>query len=753
VSFSHSAGFYSEAFNLELTAPEGAVIYYTLDGSTPTVGSTRYSGAIAVTIPASVDVFTINTFAVLGGESSPVRTRSFVRGRDVSRRFSADTLIFTLNSDPHGLNNSTDGIFTDSGAQLRGRESEREVYVEMFDSTGNRLINQRAGMRVKGGYSRTHSQRSIELYARDDYGDSNRFDFPFFGDDHNANGELINRYRRVRLRNGGSDREFGFIRDELGATLLRQAGQPNTQQHVPAAVFVNGEYYGVSWLKTPRTENHLSRIYGGRTDGFEIVDGGESARDRTGGGMWGGTVSPIQFSGEPRGADDLNALVTFAREGITDRARFEEFTRRVDLDNFIRYYAMQIYIDNVDWPNHNIEMWRYFPTDEERSNPNLHPYLRDGRWRVLPHDLEASWGLWDVGLYNGTIENSFNKNTLNELMRTSNVPRERVNGQFGSAFLNAILSREDTRAKFANTMVDLIEGAFAPANVERVLDDLITKITPELTYASRIEGLLRRTLSSGWGTQPRQLTFADYQANWGEIRQYARGRPNAVYSFLNSELSFSQTNRMTVALTVSAGGSVMMNSRPVETVGAESRTVTGNYYAGTTIELTVTPYPGFIVGAVEGAARVGTSNVYTTNRAGAVRVSFAPDPVFSANGSLQITAIRASGSADPGWIELTNNTGRTISAAGMFLADGGNLTKWEFPALNVTPGQTVRIATANNNAPSGFAAQTNFNLVFGERLRLVAPDETVSDSVDVSFMRANQVQRRGSDGKWRISAV
>jgi hypothetical protein len=783
VTFSHRAGFYSESFELVLTAAtEDVSIYYTLDGTPPTAESTLYTAPIPVNAPPpapalggfdSEAVSRVSTVAVRAvavardGKVSGVYTRNFVSGTDVFERFGEDVLVFALTADPYDLYDHEHGILvegidreqwiaeftrergrpprpgaswenngeippdTPANFNRKGRESERDVHVQLFDSSGTLHISQRAGVRVKGGYSRAHAQKSLELYAREEYGANadevsrNNFLFNFFGEEHTSDGQLINRYRRVRLRNGGSDREAGMIRDELSQDLFRQAGQPDTQLHTPAAVFLNGEYYGAAWLKSPRTDNHIARKYGGNSDNVEFVEGGDAR-------LW-----DWWWFGERRAVNDINQVFDLARRGFTGEAgqtRFEEFCLRVDLDNLVRYYAMQIYTNNEDWPNHNMELWRYFPTSAELANPELHEYLRDGRWRVFPHDLEAGWAVWDD---NNRMART---DTLRNLM-VGNV-RSHFNGMGSSTILHSLLQRDDMKAKFANTFVDLMEGAFSPANIERTLNELISRIQPEHNVALRMN--IYRPDSVGW---PSIDSVAESRA---AIRRFVQLRPATMYTSINTNLGFAQNRRFAVALTTGENGGAVMHSR---TVG-EASTVTGNYFTGTEIAITAKPNPGYVTDywTVNGVRREGESVRVTA--ASTVRVSFKKCAEFAVSGaeSLYISAVKASG-AD--WIEIRNDTDRAISTKGMYLSDsGGDLFKWAMPALIVKPNDSIIIACRNNTAtPILKRSRTSFNLAFGERVRLSDPRGNVVSVAEVSRMTRTQVQRRGSDGKYRIEEI
>lgn len=66
---------FEETTSVTMSGPEGASIYYTVDGSTPTASSTQYSEAITLT-----DTTTVKAVAVKDGVSSSVSSRTFTKG-------------------------------------------------------------------------------------------------------------------------------------------------------------------------------------------------------------------------------------------------------------------------------------------------------------------------------------------------------------------------------------------------------------------------------------------------------------------------------------------------------------------------------------------------------------------------------------------------------------------------------------------------------------------------------------------------
>ena len=65
---------FSDSTTVSLSGPDGADIYYTLDGSTPTAESTMYTEAFELT-----DSATVKSIAILNGVSSEVASKTFTK--------------------------------------------------------------------------------------------------------------------------------------------------------------------------------------------------------------------------------------------------------------------------------------------------------------------------------------------------------------------------------------------------------------------------------------------------------------------------------------------------------------------------------------------------------------------------------------------------------------------------------------------------------------------------------------------------
>jgi len=729
ITFMQESGFYSEAFDAQLFCSDAeADIYFTLDGAVPSVNSTKYTGAIPIEPKTRVTAATIKAVAVKDGVTSDVFTQSYVIGKNVSTRFSEQTLVFVLSADPYDLYDYYNGIATPgflrdqyisehgrvpdptapANYNLNGRDAERAFYIEVFDSFGTPLISQAAGGRVVGGWSREQLQKSWQLYARKSYGGPGKFKYAFFGRELSSEGRVIAEYDGIRLRNNANDREEAAVRDELTQELARQAGFPDTQLARPAAVFLNGEYYGFSWLKESFGEGYLEAKYGGLKENYQIISDDEG-----------------DMEGEEFAVADYARVYELAENGLTDVAAFNEFCKLVDVDNLLMYYAVEIYIDNKDWPNNNMRIWRYYPQPEEVvTNP-----FNDGKWRFMLFDAEFAWSLYG---------NSYKDDTLGNVLSG----RNHMGGK--SALLSALLERPDMRERFAAVMCDLISGAFSPDNALKTLDELVEVGEGELTYAlnnpCKADGVVFKY--SEWANED------TFENNRNRIRQFAQKRPEVMYGSIRA--NFGYGDLFSVSATGADGAKTFVNTRRLD--GAE--TAVGKYFTDCAVELRAEAYLGYAVDywEVNGAKRYGESITLSFSDAvnGGIGVKLVTKKLLDGL-QVYISTVKP---GDDGCIELFNPNSTAINTVGLYLSDDAdNLMRWTVPNMTIPPQSGLVVVCKNNNSEDALKkARTNFNLKAGETLYLSDADGKTVGYVDITDFKTGDIFRRKTDGSYANSS-
>ncbi|MCL2814797.1 MAG: CotH kinase family protein [Oscillospiraceae bacterium] len=461
LSLSHNDYFYTEDIFVEITSDiKNAEIYYTTDGSTPSRENlnttSKFKGSKLYSEPILLDSTDYNSPHVLKAVAysknsrSRVLTHTYFVSFKMEERFDYNTYVFSISSDPDNLYSYEYGIFVEgklrdewqkahpgqwpnppepANYNLRGREGEREGYLEVFDSKGKLLVSQGAGIRVHGAWSRAADKKSMRLYARGEYDNIfDKFYYPFF-EDNRRNDEYksyINEYKSILLRNGANDRGGAFMREEFSQGLAKQAGFLDYKEFAPAAVFVNGEYFGFFWLQTFYGDDYFMDKYD--VDGKNLVE--------------------IMEWEEPKAGGNLS-----------DDEIFAEFCDIVDLDNYIKYYAFQIYGRNWDWPHNNKKLWRY----AENGGTYINKYL-DKKYRMLLYDAEGGWGDWA-----GTSEKTI----------------QRIKNDGSSPVFTSLMKRWDMQEKFCNQMFDLLNTVFTYDNMERLLEDIADLYDYEIGIAMK----------------------------------------------------------------------------------------------------------------------------------------------------------------------------------------------------------------------------------------------------------------------------
>ena len=353
---SRSGGFVAP-FRLTLsTTDPDAEIRYTTDARVPTqAAGTRYQA------PIQIEETTVIRAAAFAPDSlsSPIVTATYLVGMpEAIRSLPALSLV----SAPENLFGRT-GILEDQPRNTirRGPRWERPVSVEWIpQAEAEKGFRIDAGLRIQGGDYIRHNHRrntppptgkySFRLYFRGTYG-QNRLNYPLIPQIPET------QFEHLVLRAGMNDPINPFIVDELIRRLYADMGQ-GSSQGVMATLFLNGDYQGYYNPVERIDANLLQSRHGGGSD-WDI----------------------IAQRGEVRMGDD-RAWRQFLELGIDRDAGqpevYEAIRQQLDIDAFIDYILLNVYVDMDDWPYNN---WR---AARERT-PR-------GKWRFYIWDAERAFG-------------------------------------------------------------------------------------------------------------------------------------------------------------------------------------------------------------------------------------------------------------------------------------------------------------------------------------------------------------------------
>ena len=423
--FSVESGFYADGFDLSLSGPDGTEIYYTLDAGDPLSGGTLYTGPLRIEDPspaenvwsARTDVsasFTTDTprYTVpdepvdkcmvvravcvdTEGQSSPVITKSYFIGYEKREGYDGIGII-SLVTEPENLFSYEKGIYVigrtaeekrdtpeakknwwwwPANYHEKGRLWEREASVAFFDPERNLQLNGPAGMRIKGGASSGMLPKGLNLYARKDYG------MPLFDADLFGSGYIA---KRISLSAGGNDVNLK-IRDWLTARLAGNLGL-TMNRFVPYCLFLDGEYWGNYWLTEQYDDVYFTYTYRLTNSNVVVFKTGSLK------------------AGVNADKELYNQLVGFFRtEDLSRPENYETACNLVDMEDFTRYYALQMYIANQDRGlKKNTAFWR------ARTEENVPG--GDTRWR---------FALFDVNYH--TCYNSADSDTLSYMRQNDEV--------------------------------------------------------------------------------------------------------------------------------------------------------------------------------------------------------------------------------------------------------------------------------------------------------------------------------------------
>lgn len=351
-----ASGFYSDKAEIELTnlLPDNKIVY-TLDGEVPDDSSDIYHTKLTLEDISDQE----NRFANktdydfedknLISKANILRARVYSGGCPASNEIS-NTYFVDINNEQNykvpivSLITEEDNLFDDdegiyvAGNQVnynqKGKKWERPAHIEIFDSTGIQIIDQDIGIRIHGRGSRGAPQKSLRLYAREEYGKAS-FDYPLLDQKPN-----IGSYKTMLLR-ATRDWSGTVFKDELGQHIVQDMNIDYTAANT-VVVFINGEYWGIHSLRERHDAYYVENNYGFDNPELNIIAH---------------NIDSVAVEEGP--IDAYDELISFLELSDPESSDFyQDVSERIDLKNFMDYYIAQLYLANVDFPYNNFEMWR-----------------------------------------------------------------------------------------------------------------------------------------------------------------------------------------------------------------------------------------------------------------------------------------------------------------------------------------------------------------------------------------------------------
>ena len=501
------SGFYPEEFELTIQAEDGADIYYTLDGSVPTLDSLRYEGP--VTISAATGSFQVpNVTMNWSAEESTVHPRAATvlraavidpdgRAGDcvTATYFVGDfekrqTIVVSIAASP-------DDLFGDNGIYVtgkeydewylggregaapvpnflkHGREWERPAVIEFFCNQES-VLQQPVGIRIQGASMREEAYKRFSIYARKEYSGSSWFDIPVFGE---------KRSHAVMLRSGFMN---GYIQH------LVQDRDVASADSAEVFVYLNGAPWYITILQEKYTEKYFQEHYGVDDDNVIIAKAG------------------LVESGDAGDQILYQAMYDFLNtHDMSQDEAYGQLDRLMDIQSYIDFSCVNVYFANLDFNEEkNVVCWRAreYSTGE----------YGDGRWR---------WGLYDMDLEN--LDYGYYMEDINTFTQDTHYA--------GAAFHTrpmwaALMKNGIFRRQFVLSFMDMVNTDFS---VERA-----------------------RKAMEGWVYNPLDWGM---KADW--VESFFPARTKAVTGYLAEEFGLTGTQeQVTLSVSDPEDGYIVLNT-------------------------------------------------------------------------------------------------------------------------------------------------------------------------------------------------
>jgi hypothetical protein len=672
LTFSHDGGIINTNINLEITGQGDEEIRYTLDFNEPTINSELYTGPISIQ------------------QNSIVRAKAFKENyislhsntRNYFFNIQSDLPIIHLVTDEYNLFDDDYGIYAygddyNSNYPYFGanfwQDWERPVHISMYENN-NLVFNSNGGVKIYGAYSRGWDQKSLALYARNDYG-AGDFEYQFFDD------LSYDSFESLVLRNSGNDWMRTNLRDAAITSLMKNSGL-DYQSFKTVSSYINDNYWGLYNLREKVSENFIASKHDVDPDDVTMLTNNAEIVD-----------------GDNQEYIELTAFVE--QNNFYNQDNYNYVSDQIDIDNFIIYNVAQIYMDNRDYPGNNIKYWK----------------VPGGKWKWILYDTDFGfagqwWSEWDQ-YYAHTF------NTLDFVLSGNQTTW--ANPQWATLFIRKFMQNEEFRHKFINRFADEMNTRFLPSNVT----DHFLEIHDNM-YNEMLNHIDRWIQSEPWVSVNSVYQFVDNMNN------FAINRQPIVKQHILDEFNLDNYFVTTLINDTPERGYINVNSN----LNIREEEWSGDYFEDVPITLKAIADTGYEFSHWSGLLDSSETEI-EINLTDHSEIIAHFNPSEELNIVINEINYKSSDDFDTGdWIELYNPNENEIDISGWVLRDSNDSNEYIFPQETIIQGNAFLVIVRNSDDFSNFfpeitsyIGEFDFGLSGSDAVRLFDNELVIQDEV------------------------
>ncbi len=449
------SGYYLDKIRLTKTKIDGQQIHYTIDGSKPTIKSPIVDSLLYIDnqtpnnnqityiptaalspvptkftwTPARKHFLKATPLRLLDSKTKLEYSKTLFITKNIKNRFKHP--IVSIITDPLNLFSKEKGIFVAGMKQQhdkpqhwckgnffqRGKQWEREAYMEFFLPNGELKISQTIGLRTHGGAGRIFPQKSLRLYAKKKYNNP-FFEYPLFPSNN------LKRYKRIILRTMAESVNYEII-----SNISNNLNIDRTASRL-VVVYINGEYWGIQKLQE-------------RFDKYYFLDHFNIPKNKL--DFLEDNMSVIEGNNK-----QYVSLIKYLKKySLKNKKQYKYITERIEISNYIDFIILQTYFNNIDWPGSNNKFWQ-----------------KNEKWRWVLHDMDKTFRIDNKNIFKYISS----KKQINEM-----------NPPWSTLLFRKLSQNPEFRTKFLNRYMELLNTILRPNNIIAEIDRLQSKLDYEIS--------------------------------------------------------------------------------------------------------------------------------------------------------------------------------------------------------------------------------------------------------------------------------